>query len=307
MPELKSDSLRVTFSPLGARLVSVFFDGADMLAGGGTDEQVMAGDWTAGAVCGRVAGRISNARFRLNGTEYKLVANMGEHQLHGGPDNFAIRRWNVQSTDEAVRFTLHSPDGDQGFPGALEVAATYSLSGTVLALDFEARTTRPTVLNLTNHAYWNLAGGARNAFDHEMEIAAQSYLPLDNLLLPSGEIRSLAGSRWDFRKTRKVGEFYDNCWVIDGARGRLRHGLTLRDPVSGHRMEVWGTEAGMQMYTAFHWNEDMPGRSGPLQQYAAIAIEPQNFPDAPNHANFPSPVLRPGEIYAHRIEWRFSK
>jgi aldose 1-epimerase len=306
MLELKSKSLRATFSTLGARLVSVFVDGVDVMAGGGTDAEIIAGDWTAGAVCGRIAGRISNARFTLDGTEHKLVANMGEHQLHGGPDNFAIRRWDAQPTDNSIRFTIKSEDGDQGFPGALTAQAIYTIDGNTLSLDFHAVTTKPTVINLTNHGYWNLSGGARNAFDHDMQIDAASFLPLNDLLLPSGEIQGVDGTRWDFRKLRKVGENYDNCWVLDGPRGQLRHGLTLRDPVSGRRMEVWTTEAGMQMYTAWHWNEAMPGRSGPLKQYAAIAIEPQNFPDAPNHPNFPSAVLRPGETYRHRMEWRFA-
>jgi len=306
MLELNSRSLRARFSTLGARLVSLYLDGTDMIMGGGSDAQIMAGDWTAGAVCGRVAGRIANARFSLDGAEHRLVANMGEHQLHGGPDNFAVRRWNAEKLDDAIRFTIASPDGDQGFPGELEAEATYALDGDTLSLDFAARTTRPTVLNLTNHAYWNLSGGARNAFDHELRVNAGAYLPLNDLLLPSGEIRSVDGTRWDFRSIRKVAEVYDNCWVLDGPRGQMRHGLTLRDPVSGRRMEVWTTEAGMQVYTAEHWNSSMPGRDGPLQQYAAIAIEPQNFPDAMNHANFPSAALRPGETYRQRMEWRFA-
>jgi aldose 1-epimerase len=305
MLELKSTALRATFSPLGARLVSVFFDGADMLAGGGTDEEFMAGDWTAGAVCGRIAGRITNARFTLEGIEHRLVANMGEHQLHGGPSNFGNRNWDAQCTDNIVRFAIHSVDGDQGFPGAVDATATYAINGDTLSLDLEARTTKPTVINLTNHAYWNLSGGARNAFEHEMQINGSQILPLNDLLLPSGEHRDVSDTRWDFRKLRMVGEYYDNCWVLDGVRGVLKHGLTLRDPVSKRRMDVWCTEKGMQMYTAWHWNESFPGRNGPLRQFDAIAIEPQNFPDAPNHNNFPTAVLRPRETYRHRIEWRF--
>lgn len=306
MLELASGALRATFSTLGARLVSVIFDGADVAAGGETDEQVLAGDWTAGAVCGRVAGRIARARFMLDGQEHKLVPNMGEHQLHGGPDNFAVRRWAAQPTDHAIRFSLHSPDGDQGYPGALDVSATYALNDKVLSLDFEARTTKPTAINLTSHAYWNLSGGVRNAFDHVMRINGSKYLPLNSVLLPSGEIRPVEGQPQDFRTMKRVGQAFDNCWVLDGGRGALRPGLTLRDPVSGRTMDVWTTEAGMQMYTAAHWNQGMPGRSGPLQPSAAIAIEPQNFPDAVNHPNFPSAVLRPGNAYRHRIEWRFS-
>ena len=306
MIELTSSDLRVTLSPLGARLMSVTFDGADMLAGGGNEDQLLAGDWTAGAVCGRVAGRITDSRLNIDGTEHRLAANMGRHQLHGGPDNFALRRWNVQHTDDSVRFTIVSPDGDQGYPGEVTASATYALNGATLALDLEARTDKSTVINLTNHGYWNLSGGARNAFAHEMRIAASAYLPLDDELMPLGTEVPVAGTRWDFRNWREVAGNYDNCWVLDGPRGVLKRGLMLRDHLSGRRMDVWCTETAMQMYTSWHWNETMPGRGGPLKQFAAIAIEPQNFPDAPTHQNFPSAILRPGETYHHRIEWRFS-
>jgi aldose 1-epimerase len=285
--------------------VSLFVAGVDVLAGGGSDDEVLAGDWTAGAICGRVAGRISGARFTLDGIEHRLAANLGEHQLHGGPDNFAIRRWQVKKEAGGLCFALQAPHGDQGYPGALEMTARYGLAGPTLSLELAARTSAPTVVNLTSHAYWNLSGGVRDAFDHELQIEAAAFLPLDDLLLPTGEIREVAGTRWDFRKLRKIGENYDNCWVLEGQRGTLRRGLALSDPVSKRRMEVWTTEPGMQVYTAWHWNENMPGRNGPLRQYAAIAIEPQNFPDAPNHAHFPSAVLRPGEVYRNRIEWHF--
>jgi aldose 1-epimerase len=232
---------------------------------------------------------------------------MGEHQLHGGPDNFAIRNWAVQSRDDSsITFALQSQDGDQGFPGTLDVTARYALQDATLSLELAARASRPTILNLTSHAYWNLSGGRASAFDHELQINGHSFLPLDEMLLPSGEIRRLEGTRWDFRNLRKVAEAYDNCWLLDGARGELKQGLILRDPGSGRRMEVWTSECAMQVYTSIHWNAGFPGRNGPLRQYGAIAIEPQNVPDAPNHAEFPSAVLRPGETYRNQIEWRFA-
>ena len=307
MLELKTDQIRASFTTLGARLVSLEFAGADVVMGGGTDEDILAGDWTTGAIAGRIAGRITHSRINLDGVEYPLAKNFGEHQLHGGPDNFSVRHWNAQPAENEIRFSLHSPDGDQGYPGALDVTATYAVSGATLSLSFEARTTKPTVINLTNHAYWNMSGGERGAFDHEMQIMGSRYLPLSSELLPSGELREVEGTRYDFRTLRKVGGVYDNCWALDGARGQMKHGLTLKDPVSGRVMEVWTTEAGMQMYTAEHWDGVFPGKSGPLPKYGAIAIEPQNFPDAPTHANFPSAVLRPGEVYRQRMEWRFSR
>lgn len=302
---LSSDRLRVSLSPVGARLLSVLVDGVDVMAGGATAEDCLAGDWTAGAICGRVAGRISFARFTLDGVEHRLAANMGEHILHGGPDNFALRRWTAEPDEQSVRFKLTSPDGDQGFPGALEATAAYAVRGSTLSLVLEATTSRPTVVNLTNHGYWNLAGSGP-ALGHEMEIPASRYLPLNDILLPSGEQREVAETRYDFRRMKVVGEAFDNCWVVDGPRGMLRPVLTMRDPVSRRRMEVWASEAGVQMYTANHWNSGMPGRKGPLQQHGSIAVEPQNFPDAMNHDGFPSAVLRPGETYRNHIEWRFS-
>lgn len=305
MLELRSGDIAARFTTLGARLVALDFAGADLVMGGGSDAELLAGDWTAGAVMGRIAGRIANSEISIDGVRHRLTPNMGAHQLHGGPDNFAVRHWDARQTQDTLQFTLHSPDGDQGYPGALDVSATYTLDGNTLSLALAARSTKATVINLTSHAYWNLSGGERGAFDHEMQIMGSAYLPLNDLLLPSGELRDVTGTRWDFRALRQVGGVYDNCWVLDGARGAMKHGLTLRDPVSGRTMEVWTTEAGMQMYTAEHWNEGFPGKQGPLKPYAAIAIEPQNFPDAPNHANFPSALLRPGEVYRNSIAWRF--
>lgn len=307
MLELRTDQIHARFTTLGARLVALDFAGADVIMGGGSDADIMAGDWTTGAVAGRIAGRISNAKITIDSTEHALARNFGEHQLHGGPDNFSVRHWAAEAGDSSIRFSLHSPDGDQGYPGALDVTALYAVSGSTLSLDFEARTTKPTVVNLTNHAYWNMSGGERGAFEHEMQIMGQRYLPLSSELLPSGELAQVAGTRWDFLQLRPVGGVYDNCWVLDGPRGGMKHGLTLKDPVSGRTMEVWTTEAGMQMYTAEHWDGVFPGKTGPLPQYGAIAIEPQNLPDAPSHPNFPSAMLRPGEVYRHRMEWRFSK
>lgn len=304
MLQLKSKSITAGFSTLGARLCSLVIDGVDVVMGGGTDLKVLQGDWTAGAVCGRFAGRITGARFAIDSTEHKLVANFGVHQLHGGPDNFAVRHWAATPVDGGLRFSIASPAGDQGFPGAVAASATYVLKDDVLSLACEARTTQPTMINMTNHAYWNLIG-AKSAFEHELQIDAERFLPLNDMLLPTGEVRDAAGTRWDFRSLRVVGENFDNCWALNGKRGQMKRGLVLRDPASGRRMEVWTTEAGMQMYTALHWNGVFPGKRGPLQQYEAIAIEPQNFPDAPSHPGFPSAVLRPGEVYRNRMEWRF--
>jgi aldose 1-epimerase len=305
MLELKSKALAAGFSTLGAKIVSVLVDGVDVIVGPGSDADALAHDSYTGSVTGRHAGRITGARYKLDGQEVKLVANVDNDQLHGGPSNFCNTVWKSAAVENGIRFTLHSPDGDQGFPGAMDVSATYHLVDKVLSLDFEATTTKPTVINLTNHAYWNLAGSG-SGLDQEVEMSADHYLPLHGPKLPTGEIRDVTGTEYDFRKLRKVGQPYDTCFCLNGARGTLRKGLTLRDPKSGRVMEVYTTDTGIQFYTADHFGPKMPGKYGPLVQHNSIAIEPQNFPDAPNHANFPSSILRPGEVYMHRIEWRFS-
>jgi aldose 1-epimerase len=299
---LKSKTLAATFAALGAKIVSVHVDGVDVVVGPGSDADALA---HTGSVTGRYAGRITKARFMLDGKEVRLVANMGEDQLHGGPENFCNSMWKPETIDNGIRFTLHSPDGDQGYPGAMEASATYRLADNVLSLDLEATTTKPTVVNLTNHAYWNLAGKG-SGLDQQVEIPADHYLPLTGPKLPTGEIRDVTGTPFDFRKLRKVAQAYDTCFCLNGERGTLRKALTLRDPASGRVMEVYATEAAIQFYTADHFGPNLPGKYGPLAQHGSIAIEPQNYPDAPNHKNFPSSVLRPGETYRNRIEWRFS-
>ena len=304
MLELNSKKLKVGLTKLGAKLVSVHVDGVDVVVGPGSDAEALAHDPYTGAVTGRHAGRITGARYALDGAEVKLVANVDDDQLHGGPVNFCNTVWNSTEVENGIKFKLHSPDGDQGFPGAMDVSATYRLADNVLSLDFEATTTKPTVVNLTNHAYWNMAGSG-SGLDQEVEMPADHYLPLHGPKLPTGEIRDVTGTEFDFRKLRKVGQPYDTCFCLTGSRGTLRKGLTLRDPKSGRVMEVYTTDTSIQFYTADHFGPKIPGKYGPQVQHNSIAIEPQNYPDAPNHKNFPSSILRPGEVYRHRIEWRF--
>ena len=305
MLELKSKNHRATFSKLGAKLVSFFVDGVDVVAGPGSDADALASDAFSGTVTGRYAGRITGSKFTLDGKVINLLPNIGSDHLHGGPKSFCNTLWDVADVPQGLRFTKHSPDGDQGYPGAMDVSAIYRLADNILSLDFEATTTKPTVINLTNHAYWNLAGTG-SGFDQEVEMPADHYLPLHGPKLPTGEIRDVTGTEFDFRKLRKVGQAYDTCFCLNGPRGTLRKGLTLRDPESGRVMEIYTTECAIQFYTADHFGPATPGKYGPLVQHGSIAIEPQNYPDAPNHASFPSSVLRPGEVYRHRMEWRFS-
>jgi aldose 1-epimerase len=304
MLELRNQRIHAIFSPIGARLQALIIDGIDVVQGNALDFDLTSGDPYAGAVCGRYAGRIAHAQFPLDGATINVTPNAGDFQLHGGPDNFALRSWAAQVEEYSIGFTLRSPDGDQGYPGAANVVAIYRLKDNVLSLEIEATTTRPTIMNLTNHTYWNMAGGG-TVLDNELQINASAFLPLNDALIPSGEIRNVQGSRWDFRKLRRIADGYDNCFCLDGKRGEMKHGLTLRDPVSGRSMEVWTTECAIQMYTAIRWNGTVRSKSGTLQPSQGIAIEPQNYPDAPNHSNFPSAVVRPNQTYSNKMEWRF--
>ena len=308
MLTIKSPGLKATFADYGARLVALEVDGLDVVFGTPFDADTSKWDNSAGVTCGRHAGRISKGGFELDGARINLVNNRDGFQLHGGPQGFGSLIWNAKKKGSNLHFSLTSPDGDQGFPGELKTDAVYGLEGTKLWCELTATTSRPTVVNLTNHAYWNLQGptaGKDAAFDLEIQMNASRYLPVDKNLLPLGDIADVSGTKYDFRKLRQVGQPYDDCFVLDGKRGELKQVLTMRDPKSGRRMEVWTTECAIQFYTALHWSKELPGKGQTLQQHQAIAIEPQNVPDAPNNPNFPSSVLRPGHIYRNRIEWRF--
>ncbi len=309
MLELKNKNLRAVFHKNGARVISLIIDGVDVVFGNPPDMDIATAEPSAGAVVGRFAGRITKAQYELDGQLVKLVPNRGDFQLHGGPHNFGNQDWASSVEGNAIVFKFYSPDGDQGFPGEVHAQAVYTLETDRLKLSISATTTKPTAINLTNHAYWNMVGNAAgqdSIFGQELQINAAHYLPLSDVLLPSGEIRKVADSRFDFRALRKINEAYDNCYCLNGMRGEMKHGLVLRDPVSGRKLDVWTTEAAIQMYTAIHWDGTVRSNHGRMLNHQALAIEPQNYPDAPNHKNFPSCILRPGEIYRNEMEWRFS-
>lgn len=290
-----------------------------------------------GALVGRYANRIGGARFSLDGQEHRLPANDRGHTLHGGPDGFHRRLWRARPLPGALELTLRSPDGDMGFPGALDVTATYALAddGT-LSLDFAAVTDRPTVVNLTNHAYFNLAGppagpqtpsepGPGGILRHTLRVDADAYLPVSAEAIPWGPEQAVAGTPFDFTAPRTIGdgvadadpqlkaaEGYDHCWVLrapaagaDGAAARTA--AVLHDPESGRTMEVRTTEPGIQVYTANRLDgslADADGRRHPA--HGAVCLETQHLPDSPNRPEYPSTVLRPGEVHRSRTEFAFT-
>ncbi|MEV6795667.1 aldose epimerase family protein [Streptomyces sp. NPDC051320] len=283
-----------------------------------------------GAVIGRYANRIAHGRFTLDGRTYQLPVNDRGHTLHGGPEGFHHRLWSAGPGPDghgdaavSVRLSLHSPDGDMGFPGALDVSVTYTLDhhGT-LRLDYTARTDRPTPVNLTHHAYFNLAGAGRgDVLAHTLAVDSDTYLPVTAEAIPCPASAPTAGTPFDFAEQRPIGARlnddsrqlrdaggYDHCWVLTrpGVPDEMRRAARLAEPGSGRRMEVWTTEPGLQVYTGNGLDGTLSGPAGkPYERHGAVCLETQHFPDSPNRPEYPSSVLRPGEVFRSSTEFRF--
>ncbi|MDI6516045.1 aldose epimerase family protein [Streptomyces coelicoflavus] len=253
-----------------------------------------------GALVGRYANRIAGGRFPLDGRTYALAPNEGPNVLHGGARGFDKRVWDVQAVAEGVRLSRVSPHGEEGFPGRVEMSVTYTLQESgALRIAYEAVTDAPTVLNPTNHSYFNL-GGSGHAGGHELRLAASRITPVDAGLIPTGGLDDVTDTRFDFRRARKVGSGYDHNFVLDkGVTDAAEQVAELYDPASGRVLTVATTEPGLQLYTADHLGEPFAPGDG-------IALETQHFPDSPNRPGFPSTVLRPGEVFCSETVYGFS-
>jgi aldose 1-epimerase len=277
-----------------------------------------------GGVVGRFANRIAGSRFRLDGREYVLTANEPPHHLHGGAKGFDRCVWRSRVLSRGagcVCFQLSSPDGDEGYPGALEVSATYVLrEANVLCLELEATCDRATIVNLTQHAYYHLGdGGASTALGHELWLDADRFLAVDPRGIPTGAVAPVTGGALDFRTPRTIGERirmapgersgYDHCLILRSpaeSEGPAVRAARLRDPASGRSLELWCTQPAVQLYAGNFLDGSVHGRGGVAYgPHHGLCLEPQHYPDSPNHEGFPSTVLLPGERYAHRIELHF--
>lgn len=275
----------------------------------------------AGKCPGRFANRIAKGIFSLDGKEYKLPVNNGPNHLHGGPDGFQNKIWESRIEGDAVEFLYYSNDGEAGYPGNLKVVAHYEWDDdNSLKLTFTAQSDAPTVLNLTNHSYFNL-NGSGNILNHELRLNASEYLPTDESLVPLGESEPVAGTPMDFVEAKPIGrdlkkdfpalnygKGYDNCFVIDGYEpGQIQNAAELFSPESGICLEVLTTQPGVQIYTG-NWLEGSPlGKHGLVyKDYDAVAIECQHFPDSPNKPDYPSTVLRENQIFQEAIIFSFS-
>ena len=294
---LKGEELEVQVTNYGARLLAFRYDGVNMLYGPTCPAEIPADTCYCGSICGRVANRIAGGSFELDGKTYRLAVNNGPNHLHGGLVGFDARWWKVETvSDERLSLFLYSPSGEEGYPGVVEVRAVYSIMGNELTLDLEAHADEPTLLNLTNHAYWNL-NGAGTIDGHRLRVPADAYTPMvDNI--PTGRIEPVAGSLYDLRTPALLGERfaalgagYDDNYVLP-ATNSMRDAAILSN--GKYTLTLSTNAPGLQVYT---------GDYLPLPR-GGVALEAQNFPDSPHHSHFPSIVLRPGDIYRRRICWQ---
>jgi aldose 1-epimerase len=273
-----------------------------------------------GAIVGRYANRIANGRFSVDGASYQLATNNGPNHLHGGLRGFDKVIWDAlpQRTDSGVGVALsyRSPDGEEGYPGTLDARVTYTLTDDDrLIVDYVATTDRPTIVNLSQHSYWNLAGeGSGDVLRQRLQISADHYTPVDSTLIPTGELVPVEGTPFDFRTATEIGarigqahpqlhngKGYDHNFVLTRSGPGLAHAARLTDPQSGRTLDVWTTEPGLQVYSGNFLDGSITGKAGHVYRFrGALALEPQHYPDSPNQPGFPPVTLRPGEEYRSR-------
>ena len=321
-----SKGASVVLSNIGAGIVSINVPDrngklGDVVLGYGKAESYFGDGPCAGKCPGRFANRIAKGKFVLGGKEYDLPINNGPNHLHGGPDGFQNQVWDSRKSKGGVEFIYVSKDGEAGYPGNLKVMARYDWSeNNELLLTFTARTDRETVVNLTNHAYFNL-NGKGSVLRHYLKLNASEYLPTDDSLIPLGEPEAVAGTPMDFQNAKTLGrdirkdfpalnygKGYDACWCIDGYMpGQLQDAAELYSKVSGRVLKVTTTQPGIQVYTG-NWLEGCPaGKRGRIyHDYDAVALECQHFPDSPNEPDYPCTVLKPGKLFKEAIIFAFS-
>ncbi len=319
---LRTEHLELTVTTFGGRILDL-----KMLSAGAPGASVVLGFESLapylrdrsylGALIGRYANRIANGQFKLRGTTYQASKNEGANSLHGGARGFDQRIWSATPGADGLTLTYTSADGEEGYPGALRVVVTYALVDNELRLHYQARATSDTPVNLTNHLYFNLCGYPRPAvLDHVVTLYADQFTPVNESLIPTGELRDVAGTPFDFREPRAIGERidandpqlligqgYDHNWVLRNQGSTLRLAAEVCHPESGRRLEVLTTEPGLQFYTGNHLGGPSDRSFG---RRCGLCLETQHFPDSPNHPNFPATILRAGEVYTSATTYRFS-
>ena len=333
--------LILDISDYGGRLVRCYAPDrhgnlADVTLGWNTAAEYEKYGFSMGTLIGRYGNRIADGKFTLDGKEYQLPINEDKKtaatqrhcNLHGGPDGWDKKIWNVKPLRmgpvQGLELTYVSQDGEMGFPGTVTCKVTYKvMPNNVWTVDYEATTDKPTVLNLTHHSYWNLAGeSSGNVLGQELQIFADEYTQTTAGLIPTKNA-PVKGTGFDFTEMRPIGakadlmkadaslaamdNWYDHNFVLRGETGKLKQAVAMRDPVSGRTLEIWTTEPAMQMYGAQNMTTELPAKAAgkTLCQFAGVALETQHYPDSPNHPEFPSTVLRPGETFKSHTEYRF--
>ncbi|MBO4427037.1 MAG: galactose mutarotase [Bacteroidales bacterium] len=318
----------VELSSIGAGIVAIAVPDkkgklADVVIGYPEADSYFADGPCAGKIPGRFANRIAKGHLEIDGKVYSLPINNGPNHLHGGPEGFQNKVWDSRKDGDAVEFMYFAADGEMGYPGNLKVVARYVWTEeNELQLTMTAKSDAKTVINLTNHVYFNLDGeGAGNIFDHEMRLNASEYIPTDDTLIPVGEPESVAGNPMDFVTAKPIGrdikkdfpalnfgKGYDACWIIDDYKeGQLSEAAELYSPATGRLLKVFTTQPGIQIYTG-NWLEGCPsGKNGHIyHDYDGVALECQHFPDSPNRPDFPTTELAAGDVYEQAIIWAFS-
>jgi aldose 1-epimerase len=298
---------------------------ADIVLGHATAAEYLAKPQYFGATVGRYANRIAKGRFALGNTRYALETNDGPNHLHGGHRGFDKRLWKMESvSNERVALSLVSPDGEGGYPGALKVMATFTLNDrNELVIEYRATTDKATIVNISGHSYFNLAGeaSATDVLDHRVTLNADAFTPVDETLIPTGERRRVESTPFDFRTPTRIGRMirdgrdeqirlargYDHNFILRDADGTLREAALVEEPKSGRVLEVLTTAPGIQFYSGNFLDGTSVGKSGRVyRQGDGLCLEPQTFPDSPNRADFPSARLDPGKEYVNTIVYRFS-
>jgi len=288
-------------------------------------EGYLQSDQSIGCVVGRYANRIAKGKFSIEGKEHQLSINLPPHHIHGGLKNFGRVVWSSEEVQEeegvGILFSHLSPDGDEGYPGNLKVAIKYFLGNdNTLSFEYFATTDQDTIINLTQHSYFNLNGGKRDVLDHELTIFADHFLPVDESMIPTGEIQNVSETPFDFRKQKhvgrdidlvdsqlRIGHGYDHCWVIHPIGKYLRTAAKLCDKGSGRIIQVYTTEPGIQLYTANFLKETVPGKNNiELIPRIGLCLETQHFPDSPHHPEFPNVILKKEEDYYSKTLLSFS-
>ena len=326
------NGMTVTISEFGGAVVSIrvpdkFGRFSDVAAGYDSLRDYVLADGYLGALVGRTANRIANGKFTLDGKEYSLYCNNGKNSLHGGKVGYSYRVWNVRPVDgeePKLILTLHSPDGEEGYPGNLDVTVTYTLlSNNALSIHYEAVTDKRTPVGLTNHTYFNLGGYASGSiYDHVLQINADTYLPTDETQIPTGEFRPVDGTVFDFREPKRIGQDidaddpdlklaggYDHCFCFAGGAAKApERRIMVYEPNTGRAMTVYTDQPAVQFYSGNYMDcPEFPQKGGfPRAKQTAFCLETQSLPDSVNHPNFGNVILNPGETYTHNVIYQFS-